>query len=453
MMDERREVRQYEAETREYIWGDQARPTRFAIRRVRSGLTFGGVRQILNKPHGLHSVMVDVLSLVVAKGMKRWTAILKHLLPLHPQPRTYEALDILVAASVLVVRERNTRPNKGEFWEVQEVVVDLRAEPELNQIYPPKPTKDDSSASLLSEAKAIIAKWQWSEDPVCGHLDRLVQDGIGRLRGEPDGLFDIPVASRVRYRSVLLTLIHARLLAGNRESLPIRTLSTQLWDNSKVLERYKEDIIRLAGVPLGRIGITSHPDLLWAYGAVTLHLEGGHWLNLLSGRPTVLAEETVMVGRVAVSDAVKAILVVENLTVFLEVLSRRYYERTDVLVMLSGGYMGPVHTRLLRGIISQKPVPIYVWSDMDGDGMAIAHQVCSLAKRLGVDGLPILMDGETWARGSGRRPAGERDLALSANPEMQLRFPELSRLIEGERRTLEQEALLSDWAFVEGLLP
>lgn len=58
-----------------------------------------------------------------------------------------------------------------------------------------------------------------------------------------------------------------------------------------------------------------------------------------------------------------------------------------------------------------------------------------------------------WRLGSELRLAGDRDVALAGNTDIQRLFPEVAALIAHEHRTVEQEALLAHWEWVQAKLP
>lgn len=370
--------------------------------------------------------------------------------------------------------------------------------------------------------------------------------------------FPLRPTGAIRFRSVLLALAHSRFLLGKGESMPLRTLSTRVWSNSKILDRYKRDIERIAQTTLSRLGLTSLPETLWGYGDVSYSVElqgqdvwrkgpyrtacGGvpcsgelrgraavtfpprppfqaevsevarearssidtedrfaspaslpqkcqsplegsgasgnteqngevvgqtRYIDdslatdqsrvfqgsLLLGLPTVLAEETVLRGDFSPGSTLKGILLIENQTVFLEVLARTYFLRPEILVIWSSGYPSQLHFRLLRQILRQKKVPVYAWCDLDGDGLEIADQICRFAERQGALAQPLLMGPEEWRLGLRGRPATDRDRALAENPKIMARFSAVASLIRQEGFTVEQEALLEEYGRVARALP
>lgn len=454
LLPERHSLRQEGAEIHELFWPAATKQPHFAVYRNRRGQYYTGVMEILTKPHGLKKIMDQVLRLVAVQELQRWDAIFRRLLKVGSQYQVQDAIDLLVSASILSIRERNKRPNKGEYWSPLTITIDERAIADVVQLFPkPKPLFEQT-ASLIREVNEVRVTWKICGSPTATKLEELVNAGIERLiEPEKENKFSIHPKAIVKYRSILLTLAYGRALLGQEDYIPLRTLSSLIWENTKILDRYRSSITQIINQPLSAIGITVHPETLWVYGDVTYIMGKNESISLLAGRPSVLAEETIQQACFNPGPNLRAILIVENLTVFLNILRRTYYGRKDVLVLWSDGYWNDTHRRLLRQVLGKRLVPVYVWSDIDGDGLAITQQICKWAIRRGAISQPILMGTEECDLVKSERVASDRDITLASKRVLFSMFPEISVFIKRYKRIVEQERLLAYYHHVEKRLP
>lgn len=453
---ERRQIRSNDdiEEIHELVWKAAERQPRFPVNRIRKGKEYKGLDRTLMKPHGFQSLMEDALKYLEPSGKRRWDSFLNRLSKRSNSNHVVEMVDLLIQTGIVCLTEKNIRPNKGEYWHPFEISVDERARIELARKYPNKRNeKDTLRNSILSEIQELVDQWNECNMGITRKIEEIVQLGIDRLK-EPsvENGFPINPFSTTRFRSVLLTLGYGRLLLGNEETMPLRALSSLLWDNTKILDRYQTLIERILCCPLGLIGLETHPDMIWGYGDINYSLLNQRPVSLLAGRPPVLTRETILESSFSTGFDLKSILVIENLTVFLTVLRRTYYNRRDVFVLWSGGYWNRLHRKILRSILSQKKLPVFVWSDMDGDGLVITQQICSWIKQQGSTAEPLLMGAIEWEIAGGERMATERDITIISNLSTQY-FTDLIPLIKDHKKTIEQERLLVNYDYVSSKLP
>jgi hypothetical protein len=386
-------------------------------------------------------------------GKRRWKPFLKKLTKKFNEKQILEMAELLVQTGIVCLTEKNIRPFKGEYWDFFEISVDPRAAKDLEKKYGKKNEKEKLRNSTLVEIQELVGQWDESNIDISRKLEELVQLGIERLMNpNVENEFPINPFSTISFRSVLLTLGYGRLMLGRGETIPLRTLSSLLWDNTKILDRYQAIIESIMDCPLNLIGIETHPDTVWVYGDVYYQLPDLEPVSLLSGRPSILSRETILESNFTAGPNLKSVLVIENLTVFLTVLRRVYYKRKDVLVLWSAGYWNRLHRKILRNALTQHNVPVYVWSDMDGDGLAITQKICNWVIQQRSQSKPIFMGASDWEKAGGKRIAAERDLTLISNMHTEY-FSDLIPLIKEHKITVEHERLLSDFDYISAKLP
>ncbi|MGF9713143.1 hypothetical protein [Paenibacillus naphthalenovorans] len=293
---ERNQIRSNDTEIHELFWKSGIRQSRFPTQRTRKGKVFSGIDSTLMKPHGLKNLMEDVLKYLEPSDKRRWDSFFNQFSKKSHSTQIYEVIDLLIQTGIVYVIEKNNRPFKGEYWRPFEIAIDDRARIELAKKFPNKKNvKDNARSSLLLEIQELINQWSECNNSISLMLEQTVQLGIERLK-EPNiaNGFPISPAATTGFRSVLLTIGHARLLVGKGETMPLRALSSLLWDNTKILDRYQSLIERIISCPLGLIGLETHPETIWCFGDIFYSLPKQAPVSLLAGRPPVLTRETIL---------------------------------------------------------------------------------------------------------------------------------------------------------------
>jgi hypothetical protein len=434
------------------LWKPAVRQTFFANERFRSGKEYFGLQQTLSKPHGLQKLMEKMIELIVGEKFKSWKPILNRLLKLFNQYEIEDALEILLVSGIITIKEKNTRPSRGEFFQIQKVTIDDRAFGEVKKLYP---IRNVSGFHLdwLNELQGLMVNWEYSNDPICQDLERIIEKGLVKLKNpDLEKGFPIHPKSFIKFKSVLHTLVYCRSILAEGKSLPLRTISSMVWEDTKVLDRYRNDLKKLTGRSLKDIGITTIPDTIWIYGAAYYKLEGMN-VSLFSGKPFILSENTIRSSEFHPFLDLQSILIVENLTNFNSVLDQTYYSRTDVLIIWSNGFWNSQHKRILEQILDKKNVPIYVWNDIDGGGLSIARLIIKWGTSRNISVTPILMDVNDFILARSDRNASEYDLLMVNDPIINSMFPQVCKLISENKTIVEQERLLTFYNYVEKNLP
>lgn len=153
------------------------------------------------------------------------------------------------------------------------------------------------------------------------------------------------------------------------------------------------------------------------------------------------------------SENLESIVIVENLTVFQTILNKTYYYRNDSLIIWSEGYWNGTHRRIIRDLLRNKSFCIYIWADIDGDGLKITYNIYSWVKNHNGDPKILLMGENEWKMADSQRIASERDLEIVQKDEIISLFPEVALLIQEHKKTIKQERLLLNYNYIETQLP
>lgn len=440
-------------EEHELYWRDTKKQTRFAPYRIRRGIKYAGLIDTVNKPHGLEYAMRTILDILWYKGYSRWSSVVAHANKKVVLADINDAIEVLIKAGIIAIYERNERPSKGLYFTSFELTIDPRAEKDIESLLPKKKNRAEWEQQIIGEVEKIRTTWEPFDSDVARKLEMLVTIGVDRLTGKENEAFPVSPKAKVKFRSALLTIAYSRALIGANKTMPLRTLSSLLWQNTKILDRYRKTIEAIIGIPLEAIGIPIHPETVWLYGEASYQLEGKQSVSLTCGLPSVLSEQTVQKSKFKPDESLKLIIIVENLTVFQTILNKTYYLRNDVLIMWSEGYWSNTHRRIIRDLLRNRSFYIYIWADIDGDGLQIAYNIYSWVNNHNGTPKIILMGENEWKMADSQRVASERDLEIVQKDEIISLFPEVAVLIHEYKKTVEQERLLVNYNYIETQLP
>ncbi len=292
----------------------------------------------------------------------------------------------------------------------------------------------------------------WAD--LAGRHREAIEGGLSPdLTGGPEGAV-VAKCGRRKYRQLWLALTEALEASARGEDLPLRELSVRVTGDSKSLAALRSDLNRL-GVNLEEWGVYEHQPILRAVGPVEYELPGGQGAVRLDAVAdyACLTLKTVSSVKVTRNEA-DAVLIVENLTPF-EALAREDLPLVGrVLMLYAGGFIGRAETALLHKVLAARPVPGFIWTDLDLGGhrifVAVEHvfkehgipltRIGSTLEFIGgaVTGIPLTAEERMelehlLARGD--LPAGEAEwirtiLALGAKVEQEAQMGGLARLQE-----------------------
>lgn len=200
--------------------------------------------------------------------------------------------------------------------------------------------------------------------------------GTLEVGGSPDLTTDEKDAVLARggtrkYRQLWLAVTEALEALSRGEDMLFRELSVRATGDSKSLAALRGDLVRL-GVSLEDWGIFEHQPILRALGPVEYRLPGCRGTLRLDAVAdyACLTLRTVS-GLQIIRSGASAVLIVENLTPF-EALAREDRQRFGgVLALYAGGFIGRAETVLLHKVLAVRPVPGFIWTDLDLGGHRI----------------------------------------------------------------------------------
>ncbi|HLI05366.1 MAG TPA: Wadjet anti-phage system protein JetD domain-containing protein [Ktedonobacteraceae bacterium] len=257
----------------------------------------------------------------------------------------------------------------------------------------------------------------------------------------------------------LLTALSA--IADLQSPVFERSLSVRLFKNSKRLEELRAGIVyvlRMHEPDAARYGddewallqahhINRPPERVPLTGPIDLlirntsrgRIESETYLRLEPGLSSISLSEDILRSAVVRACPAKAIITVENLTSFSELLIIR---PLDIMAVHTGGFASPSLTAFLYNIRDYRPgLPFFHWGDLDAGGLRIlAH----LRRRLGRV-IPLGMDIATFEqRSCYAQPLTSNDReslgVLLSEPELADCASLLHHLMKEDLK-LEQEAI------------
>lgn len=414
---------------------------RFPVRKTEQGVAYAGVEESLSKPHGFHSLMEKIIK-ECRKGQRRYDSLVNKLLKSYSKSDIESALEILMIDGILCVQSKNKRPRKSDIeWIPQLVWLDQRAEADL-PVQKEKVTEKDW-VELKREIEEMLC--EVDQSTLRSHILECLQNEI---LCSPEGEVICNLIAWKKYRSIALTLAYALQLRQKGKREPIRMVSEKIWGKSKDLDAYRKDIVKVAGLPLENLNLDIAPEVIFLHGNVEYQVDG-YTSSCMAGLPACLVDETVKNLEVSESN-IKAIFVIENLAVFQEILSRKYRNVSDVLLFWGAGYISSLRRLLLEKIIKKKNVPVYIWSDLDADGLTLTRDIVRKLAEFDALGMPVLMTEEQLKLTKGNFK-GAQHLKLE-DTELEVMFPDVLHQIK-QGITMEQEELLLHYEQIEKQFP
>jgi len=412
---------------------------RYATYKTESGMDCKGIQGTLNKPHGLKELMGQIIQ-ELHKGPKRFVPFSKKLAKNNSFTQILEAIDILVIDGIIQTKSKNKKPNKSNLeWELQTISLDPRVQKEVSQ-------KEIVSVEQYEKFKIRINMIIEKTKPTFlkSHLTQCMNN---RVLTSPDGVKVCGSEAWVKYQSITLTLAYAIVLLDEdkRESLVI---SERIWGKSKILDRYKKDITLVTGLSLNQMNLTSMPEVTFIHGDVTYTYKG-YRASFLAGSPCSLTEVTIK-GLDIEHVGIDKIFIIENLAVFQEILMRAYQERPNVLLFWGAGYLSSPRLRLLKKVLLYKPVPVYIWSDLDSDGLGLTLDIIKKVRAYSIDASPVLMSSSELDLAKGVYKASNHHNLN--DPELLTVFPDVIERIKLQN-VMEQEELLLHYDLLKNKLP
>lgn len=174
----------------------------------------------------------------------------------------------------------------------------------------------------------------------------------------------------------------------------------------------------------------------------------GRTTSLLAGIPCCLTAESIAEA-IILRNNIEKVFLIENLAPFLEVYKRYYMDRTEVAMIFMAGYLSSTKRLLIKKVLQSKKVPVYIWSDLDADGIMLSSDAIRYVESLDCNCSPILMTKKEIALAQGRYKSAR---VLSTNYKPEPVFSEIQSDIE-RGLAMEQEELFLHYNHVMKYLP
>lgn len=447
----RTEIKENGDKKYKFIWSKNYEKYRFATYRIISGKIYKDVNDIINKPHGYKDIIYRVLEFLSKKNKYRWNTFQKKF---NFDSCFEDVLTILLNAGIIEIKEKNSRPAKREEWIRIEVSLDKRAINDVKIVYSKEESFEEWKYKLLFEVKEILYGIKSSDTNISKVLDACINEGVNKLNNI-DSNFPCSIRFRKKYRSFLLTIAYCRQLLYYNRSMPLRTISSNIWDDTKVLDKYIGEISSYVGFSTQDLGITIHPEVVWLFGAGEYIVNNMYTISLMAAKPTILSEGTIEESKFVASRNLKHIIIVENLTVFMTILEKEYYKRLDTIVIWSHGYWSSNHKKLLLDILNtcNDEISVYIWCDIDIDGLLIASNIYDWVVNYKNKVKFILMDNEAYNLCESKRKLTERECGLINSDSINENFISLLEDIKRNGTTVEQEKLFDHYKYIKSKLP
>lgn len=341
---------------------------------------YQGLEKTLNKEHGLADLLRKIIK-ELQKGDKQYPAFISRLQNRYDPVDIKDAVSILLLDGIIRLESKNTSPRKMENWEIKRIKLDPRFKSDFEE-------KNDATKS--ENLEETIRKAQELLKGIDSALSSRVSDFILKRKIEdPSGRVICTSENWKCFKSILLALCFAVKFQAEGHHETLRIVSERIWGRSKVLDPYKHDIMNAAGMSLENLNLSLMPEIVMVQGDIDLSIRG-KTTSLLAGIPCCLTAESIAEAKILQNNTEKVFLI-ENLAPFLEVYKRYYMDRPEVAIIFMAGYLSSTKRLLIEKILKSKKVPVYIWSDIDTDGIMLASDAIRYVKFLGCYCSPVLM--------------------------------------------------------------
>ena len=412
---------------------------RFPLGIKEYGTNYIGINKSINKPHGMKEIMSSIIKLSSKKPIK-YNTLIKKLVDKFQRSDIDDAIEVLKKDGIIQTFSKNSNPRKSRYFSISKICIDPRAEADL---------KIDTSGDMeekLSQLKGEVSHITMGSSSLLGnHLRNCVDEGALK---DLSGCVIVNTKAWIAFRSVALALAYSVMLKEKEEYATLREISVKVWGKSKVLDRYKTEITKVAGMSLSKLNFNITPETTYLYGDISGVINGTTFSGL-AGYTVIITDSTIKSLNITEVKA-KSILIIENLAVFLSLFSNKYINHHDTLIIWGEGYLTSSNRVLLKKIIKSRKLPVYVWSDLDGDGLELTLDIINFVEKQGTSGQPVLM-GEDELKLSSGQFEGANHINLEKE-ELKRLFPDVINSIK-EGRTMEQEELLLHFDYINIKLP
>lgn len=413
---------------------------RFPIKKIESGKTYGGIDSTLAMPSGLRELMQDLLKQII-KSPKQYAPLKSRFIAKYSNKAFDDALEVLLIEGVIQIESKNLRPKKGNVWIRTVVKLDSRARADMQA--------NESKESLEDQLKRLREE---VDDISCG-CNEGIMEFVSKALSErqivsPNGELIATPQAWIKFRSLVMCLAYAARLQQEGRREPLRIVSSWVWGKSKVLDQYKREIMITTGESLTKLNLTTSFEITLLYGNMT-YKSNGVLAQATAGIPVALSDDTIKDMDVMGLTADK-ILIVENMAVFREILYRKYLDNPNTLLLWGEGYLSSAKKRLVGKVLAVRKIPVYVWSDLDADGLILTKDIADFVEGCGSTVQAVLMSANEIALSAGKF-CGSNHSKLD-NHDLAPLFGEVVELIKAGK-TMEQEELMLFYEYVDSRLP
>lgn len=224
---------------------------RFPVELLAKGRKYDGVEISIDKPHGKKKIMQYIIKLLL-KGPKQYKSFVNHVLEKYIWQDLNDALEILLLDGVIQITFKNQKPRKAIDWFPKIIQLDSRA---LEDLKNDMPDDEQEFLKLKNLVKELLSH---SNNPLKSYLLQWIQDEEIK---DQSGEIVADSGSFKKYKSIILILAYYINLKDNTQKIPIRHLSNQTWNNPKILNSYKNEVIKLTGIKLEELNSVLLPDI------------------------------------------------------------------------------------------------------------------------------------------------------------------------------------------------
>lgn len=366
----------------------------------------------------------------------------------------FEVMDVawtLCRAGHLTLVLRNRRRDRYD-WEIAGIRLSRQQHLAAGRVsgYTPRAERLARSLQALEGALARVP----AEEPAAAEIAWVLREQRdGLMAGQTARLAGVAAAAPA-YPALVRALEGIALVLAAGERPAERELSVRLFDDSKALARLKPKLEQVLGCRLAELGIGEHLQVIWMSGPVTWRL-GGNFAKADAFFPAAALPLEMLEEMEELYCDARAILIVENMTPFLEGIRREWLKDCPLVLVHAGGFPAPATLAFLERLAHSgsfgSPAtgqgrPLYGWFDLDYGGIQIFETYSRWAHAQGFSFRPAGMEESLLAATRSRRhltEASRKGLdAYAKAPDSQL--APLAQAILKRDAGVEQEAILKE---------
>ncbi|EHL06284.1 hypothetical protein HMPREF0322_03036 [Desulfitobacterium hafniense DP7] len=207
---------------------------RFPVEMLLWGENYYGVETTLNKQHPYKAVMEFTIKTLL-KGPKQYKTIVNHVLEKFTWLEFNDSLEILLLDGVIQISFKNPKPQKLIDWFPKVIQMDPRA---LDDLIEERPDINLEFENLRHDVNELLIG---RNDP---NSEKILEWLEERQIKDLEGIVIADWFAFKKYKSIVLSAAYYTNLKDNGKKLPLRYISTKIWNNTGALKIYKDEIAR-----------------------------------------------------------------------------------------------------------------------------------------------------------------------------------------------------------------